>query len=83
MNLTVEQLMNHAIHFLRTGQPRMAELYMRRALELLQAQRVGEVVEDALSGLADAFGSIGAFFSELMAEMFGGGTSQSDFALEA
>ncbi|SEE25114.1 hypothetical protein SAMN04489740_0971 [Arthrobacter alpinus] len=91
MNLTVEQLMAQAIKFLKTDQPNMAALDMKKALELLKKEKahrglekvfaffaqIRDVFIGAFNAVRDACSQAFAAFSSL-AEAF-----QSDFALAA
>lgn len=95
MNLTVEQLMAQIIKFLETGQPNMAALYMKKALELLKKEKAQSDLAKAFAPLAEArsvlataaretFAVIAAAVAPIV-DMFSeyAKAFQSDFALAA
>lgn len=92
MNLTVEQLLAQIIKFLETDQPNMAVLYMKKALELVAAQRVlaskswDEVFEAAFMAVADAIceatDAVVDCFARVAA-IFTAEPTRADFALAA
>lgn len=91
MGLSVEQLLQEAKRCLDTDQPRMAALYMKKALELLKKEkakralawvlallaRVRECIVGAWNALAEVVAPVIDAFNGLV-EAF-----QSDFALVA
>lgn len=88
MNLTVEQLLEQVKHFLSTGQPNMAILYMRKALELLQNERMTAAVATIWDALEEAFTPMVKALTEVIervAAVVRGcyQTTKADFALVA
>lgn len=81
----MEQLLQEAKRCLATDQPRMAVLYMRKALALLEAQRepVQEPWVDTFLRFAEVFSARFQAVTEHLIAGFAYEPGQSDFALAA